>query len=131
GEKEMTDAVRTAINDLVADVSRQVRIAPDEILEGTLFANPIMHHLLLGINPIELGGAPFALSTNASLTLWATEIDLAIHRNARIYVLPCIARHACADAAGVVLAERPDLSEEVTLLVDVGTNAEIILGNHR
>ena len=90
-----------------------------------------MHHLLLGINPIELGGAPFALSTDGSLTLWATEIDLAIHRNARIYVLPCIAGHVGADAAGVVLAERPDLSEEVTLLVDVGTNAEIVLGNHK
>jgi uncharacterized 2Fe-2S/4Fe-4S cluster protein (DUF4445 family) len=127
----MTDAVRTAINDLVADVSKQVGIAREEILEATFVGNPIMHHLLLGINPIELGGAPFALSTDGSLTLWATEIDLAIHRNARIYVLPCIAGHVGADAAGVVLAERPDLSEEVTLLVDVGTNAEIVLGNHK
>jgi len=131
GEKEMTDAVRAAINGLVADVTRQAGISPDEILEATFVGNPIMHHLLLGISPVELGGAPFALSTDASLTLWATEIDLAIHRNARIYVLPCIAGHVGADAAGVVLAERPDLSEEVTLLVDVGTNAELVLGNHR
>ena len=131
GDKEMTDAVRAAINDLVADVARQVGIARDEILEATFVGNPIMHHLLLGINPVELGGAPFALATDGSLTLWATEIDLAIHRNARIYVLPCIAGHVGADAAGVVLAERPDLSEEVVLLVDVGTNAEIILGNHK
>ncbi len=64
-------------------------------------------------------------------TLWATEIDLAVHRNARIYVLPCIAGHVGADAAGVVLAERPDLSDEMTLLVDVGTNAEIVLGNRQ
>jgi uncharacterized 2Fe-2S/4Fe-4S cluster protein (DUF4445 family) len=131
GEKEMTDAVRAAINDLAADVARQVGIAREDILEATFVGNPIMHHLLLGISPIELGGAPFALSSDASLTLWATEIDLAIHRNARIYVLPCIAGHVGADAAGVVLAERPDLSEEVTLLVDVGTNAEIVLGNHK
>ena len=131
GEKEMTDAVRAAINDLVADVARQVGIAREEILEATFVGNPIMHHLLLGISPVELGGAPFALATDASLTLWATEIDLAIHRNARIYVLPCIAGHVGADAAGVVLAERPDLSEDVTLLVDVGTNAEIVLGNHK
>jgi len=130
GEKEMTDAVRAAINDLVADVARQAGIGRDEILEATFVGNPIMHHLLLGISPVELGGAPFALSTDGALTLWATEIDLAIHRNARIYVLPCIAGHVGADAAGVVLAERPDLSEEVTLLVDVGTNAEIVLGNH-
>ncbi len=131
GEKDMTDAVRAAINELAADVARQVGIAREDILEATFVGNPIMHHLLLGISPVELGGAPFALSTDASLTLWATEIDLAIHRNARIYVLPCIAGHVGADAAGVVLAERPDLSEEVTLLVDVGTNAEIVLGNHK
>ena len=131
GEREMTDAVRGALNQLAADVARQVGIAATDILEATFVGNPIMHHLLLGINPIELGGAPFALATDRAITLWAVEIDFAIHRNARIYVLPCIAGHVGADTAGVVLAERPDLSEEVTLLVDVGTNAEIVLGNNK
>jgi uncharacterized 2Fe-2S/4Fe-4S cluster protein (DUF4445 family) len=131
GEKEMTDAVRGAINELARDVARQVGIAATDILEATFVGNPIMHHLLLGINPIELGGAPFALATDRAITLWAVEIDFAIHRNARIYVLPCIAGHVGADTAGVVLAERPDLSEEITLLVDVGTNAEIVLGNNK
>jgi uncharacterized 2Fe-2S/4Fe-4S cluster protein (DUF4445 family) len=59
------------------------------------------------------------------------EIDFAIHRNARIYVLPCIAGHVGADTAGVILAERPDLNDKITLLVDVGTNAEIVLGNNQ
>ena len=131
GEKEMTDAVRRAINQLAADVAGQVGIEASDILEATFVGNPIMHHLLLGISPIELGGAPFALATDRSITLWAIEIDFAIHRNARIYVLPCIAGHVGADAAGVILAERPDLGEEITLLVDVGTNAEIVLGNNR
>jgi uncharacterized 2Fe-2S/4Fe-4S cluster protein (DUF4445 family) len=131
GEKEMTDAVRGAINELASDVARQVGIEATDILEATFVGNPIMHHLLLGINPIELGGAPFALATDRAITLWAVEIDFHIHRNARIYVLPCIAGHVGADTAGVVLAERPDLTEEVTLLVDVGTNAEIVLGNNR
>jgi uncharacterized 2Fe-2S/4Fe-4S cluster protein (DUF4445 family) len=63
--------------------------------------------------------------------LWASEIDFAIHRNARIYVLPCIAGHVGADTAGVILAERPDLTDKITLLVDVGTNAEIVLGNNQ
>ena len=131
GEKEMTQAVRVAINQLAADVAFQVGIDPTDILEATFVGNPIMHHLLLGISPIELGGAPFALATDQALTIWAVEIDFAIHRNARIYVLPCIAGHVGADAAAVVLAERPDLAEEMTLLVDVGTNAEIVLGNHK
>jgi uncharacterized 2Fe-2S/4Fe-4S cluster protein (DUF4445 family) len=85
----------------------------------------------LGIDPTELGGAPFALATDRAITLWAIEIDFAIHRNARIYVLPCIAGHVGADTAGVLLAERPDLSDQMTLLVDVGTNAEIVLGNNQ
>lgn len=131
GEKEMTDAVRAAINELATEVARQAGIHNEDILEATFVGNPIMHHLLLGINPIELGGAPFALATDKALTLWAVELDLALHRNARIYVLPCIAGHVGADAAGVLLAERPDLSGEMTLIIDVGTNAEIFLGNRQ
>ena len=129
GEQEMTAAVRAAINALAVDVAGQAGIACTDILEATFVGNPIMHHLLLGINPVELGGAPFALATDKALTLWAVELDLVLHRNARVYVLPCIAGHVGADTAGVLLAERPDLSNELTLIVDVGTNAEIVLGN--
>jgi len=131
GDKEMTTAVREALNTLAADVAQQAGISTQDILEATFVGNPIMHHLLLGIDPTELGGAPFALATDRAITLWAIEIDFAIHRNARIYVLPCIAGHVGADTAGVLLAERPDLSDQMTLLVDVGTNAEIVLGNNQ
>jgi len=70
------------------------------------------------------------LAIDQSLTLPASAIELAVHPNARVYTLPCIAGHVGADTAGMILAERPDLAGEVTLLVDVGTNAEIVLGNH-
>src|SRR5271156_1031952 len=125
----MTAAVREALNGLATDVARAAGVTPEDILEATLVGNPIMHHLLLGIDPVELGGAPFALATDTSLTLRANVIDLKFHRNARVYVLPCIAGHVGADAAGMVLSERPDTGSEMTLLVDVGTNAEIVLGN--
>ena len=125
----MTAAVREALCGLAVDVARQAGISHEDILEATLVGNPIMHHLLLGIDPVELGGAPFALAVDHSLTLRANVIDFKLHRNARIYVLPCIAGHVGADAAGMVLAERPDLGAAMTLLVDVGTNAEIVLGN--
>jgi len=131
GEREMTAAVREALNTLAAEVAQRAGVQPTDILEATFVGNPIMHHLLLGINPVELGGAPFALATDRAVRLWASEIDLAVHRNARIYVLPCIAGHVGADTAGVILAERPDLDTPVTLLVDVGTNAEIVLGNNQ
>ncbi len=129
GAALMTKAVREALCGLAADVARSVGASHEDILEATLVGNPIMHHLLLGIDPTELGGAPFALAVDHSLTLRANVIDLKLHRNARIYVLPCIAGHVGADAAGMVLSERPDLGDEMTLLVDVGTNAEIVLGN--
>jgi uncharacterized 2Fe-2S/4Fe-4S cluster protein (DUF4445 family) len=132
GAALMTAAVREALCALAVEVAREAAVSHEDILEATLVGNPIMHHLLLGIDPVELGGAPFALATDMSLMLRANAIDFKLHRNARVYVLPCIAGHVGADAAGMVLAERPDLGEEITLLVDVGTNAEIVLGNaHR
>jgi uncharacterized 2Fe-2S/4Fe-4S cluster protein (DUF4445 family) len=130
GAQQMTAAVRGALSALAAEVAAHARIEPQDILEMTLVGNPIMHHLVLGIDPVELGGAPFALAVDSSLTLKAAELGIAIHPNARVYTLPCIAGHVGADAAGMILAERPDLREELTLLVDVGTNAEIVLGNH-
>ena len=131
GAQQMTDAVRVALNTLAADVAREANASPQDILEVTIVGNPIMHHLVLGIDPVELGGAPFALSTDEAITVIGTEIGLALHPNARTYFLPCIAGHVGADAAGMILAERPDLGDELTLLVDVGTNAEIVLGNRQ
>jgi len=132
GDADMTRAVREAINGLAASVACEASIDIRDILEATFVGNPIMHHLLLGIDPTELGGAPFALASDSSVTFWATEIDLRIHPNARIYVLPCIAGHVGADTAGVILSEAPNQVNEMTLIVDVGTNAEIVLGNrHR
>ena len=129
GAAQMTQAVRGALNSLAADVAREAKVPLTDILELTLVGNPIMHHLVLGIDPVELGGAPFALASDEALTLEARAIGLELHPGARLYTLPCIAGHVGADAAGVILAERPDLSAKLTLLVDVGTNAEIVLGN--
>jgi len=101
----------------------------DLIMEAVFVANPVMHHLLLGIDPVELGQAPFALATSKSMTLWAKELDIKLHPDARIYILPCIAGHVGADAAAVALSEAPYQSEDLVLVVDVGTNAELLLGN--
>jgi uncharacterized 2Fe-2S/4Fe-4S cluster protein (DUF4445 family) len=129
GAQQMTEAVRAALNALAADVARAARVPVTDILELAIVGNPIMHHLLLGIDPVELGGAPFALATDSALGLHASELRLKLHPGARVYTLPCIAGHVGADTAGMMLAERPDLSDTLTLLIDVGTNAEIVLGN--
>jgi len=132
GAEQMTSAIRATLNTLFEELSQQISGVVSDILEITLVANPIMHHLVLGINPVNLGGSPFALTVDTAVTLRAQDIDLIVQPEARLYALPCIAGHVGADAAGVILAEQPEQADEMTLLVDVGTNAEIILGNkHR
>ena len=131
-EQQMCEAVRTAAAELIVEVCAEADQKPDNILDCTFVGNPIMHHLLLGLSPVELGGAPFALATDSAVTVSAQSLGLGINPGARCYVLPCIAGHVGADCAAVVLSEAPYLREELTLLVDVGTNAEIVLGNrHR
>ena len=126
---ELTAVVRRGINELIADVAREAGVEPGDIVDVTVAGNPIMHHLFLGISPVELGGAPFALATDGALNLRARDVDLHVNAGATVYVLPCIAGHVGADAAAMVLAEEPHLLEETSLVVDVGTNAEIVLGN--
>jgi len=130
GAVDMTKAVRTALNDLAVTLAAEAGIEARQIVETVFVCNPVMHHLLLGIDPVELGQAPFALATSGSLDLAAAELELtAINSAARAYILPCIAGHVGADAAAVALSEEPDRSEDLVLVVDVGTNAEILLGN--
>jgi len=129
GDKELTRVVREAIDALIGEAAREAGVERSEILEATLVGNPIMHHLVLGLDPTELGGAPFALALDAAYEARARDLGLDIAPGAFVYALPCIAGHVGADTAGVVLAEGPYLKEELTLLVDVGTNAEIVFGN--
>ncbi|MFV0473227.1 MAG: ASKHA domain-containing protein [Pikeienuella sp.] len=129
GAAAMTAAVREAANALIGQVAAEAKVDRHDIMEAVFVGNPVMHHLLLGIDPKELGWAPFALATSNSLQLWAKEIDMEMHPDARIYILPCIAGHVGADAAAVALSEGPNVSDDLVLIVDVGTNAEIMLGD--
>lgn len=129
GSEEMTLVIREALNSLFVEVTAAVDANVEDILEVSLVANPIMHHILLGISPVELGGAPFALTTDAAVEMPAAELDLNINEGGLIYILPCIAGHVGADTAGMILSEEPQNQDKMTLLVDVGTNAEIVLGN--
>ena len=129
GSDEMTRAVREGMNALFVQIASEAQIDRDLIMDAVFVCNPVMHHLFLGIDAYELGQAPFALATSDALSLRALELDLNLHPAARVYILPCIAGHVGADAAAVALSEAPDKSEDLVLIVDVGTNAEILLGN--
>ena len=131
GDREMTQAVRDAINVLIDVLAQEASVDSAQILEVVFVCNPVMHHLLLGIDPVELGQAPFALATSGSLSFGADELGLSkMAPSARCYILPCIAGHVGADSAAVALSEEPNKSKDLVLVVDVGTNAEILLGNH-
>ncbi|MEL7166818.1 MAG: ASKHA domain-containing protein [Pseudomonadota bacterium] len=129
GALEMTHAVRQGLNALVTQIAAEASVDPALIVDAVLVCNPVMHHLLLGIDPFELGQAPFALATSDAIRIEARALDLDIHPLAHAYLLPCIAGHVGADAAAVALSEAPDKSDDLVLVVDVGTNAEILLGN--
>ena len=131
GREAMTKAVREAVNSLIGKVCEEGNVDRHDIFDCVFVANPIMHHLFLGIDPTELGQAPFALAVSGALQFWAHEIGIEVSRGARLYTLPCIAGHVGADAAGATLSEGPYRQDKMMLLVDVGTNAEIVLGNNK
>jgi uncharacterized 2Fe-2S/4Fe-4S cluster protein (DUF4445 family) len=127
GEKELTACIRAALNDLITDLLRQADAPADELLDVVLVGNPIMHHIVLGIDPTPLGQAPFTLASAEAIRTTALDIGLQFP-TARAFVGPCIAGHVGADTTAAMLAEGPHRSAEWQLLVDVGTNAEIVLG---
>jgi uncharacterized 2Fe-2S/4Fe-4S cluster protein (DUF4445 family) len=139
GAAELTDSVRTALDELCRELLvRGARSAArgegvDDAADGSVFdlvvvGNPIMHHVLLGIDPTPLGQAPFVLATDGAVSGRATDLGVGLPF-AAAYLLPCIAGHVGADTAAAILAEGPHRGDQLQLLVDVGTNAEIVLGN--
>ena len=130
GEVELTRAVRESLDELIGQLCEEGGTTRDEVLELVLVGNPIMHHLLLGLDPTPLGVAPFTLEISEAVDRTATELDLELHPAARAHMLPCIAGHVGADTAAVVLATRPHEADGVQLVVDIGTNAEIVLSGH-
>jgi uncharacterized 2Fe-2S/4Fe-4S cluster protein (DUF4445 family) len=117
-----------AVNDLVASVGQSAGVPPAAVTDIVLVGNTIMHHLILGINPVELGQIPFALATEAAVDLKARELGLdTLHPGTQACLLPCIAGYVGADCVSVLLASLPFPEDEVLLILDIGTNAEIML----
>ncbi|MGI9602040.1 MAG: ASKHA domain-containing protein [Acidimicrobiales bacterium] len=128
GDVELTTAIRDALGGLARDLIDQAGIDANAVLEVVLVANPVMHHIALGLDPIPLGAAPFVLATDQPVVGQADDVGINLAQ-AALYVGPCIAGHVGADTTAAILAEGPHRSHEMQLLVDVGTNAEIVLGD--
>ena len=128
GDKELTTAIRTALNELTAELIADATTDANKVLDVVLVGNPIMHHVVLGIDPTPLGMAPFTLASAEAVNCQATDLQIDLP-HASVYLLPCIAGHVGADTAAAILAEGPHRGDTFQLLVDVGTNAEIVLGS--
>ena len=129
GTERMRDCVVDGINGMLAEVAGEAGILPHDIVEMVVVGNTTMHHLILGVNPRELGGTPFSLVTHGSLNIKARDLGIHIAHAGNIYIPPCEAGHVGADNVGVLVAEAPYAQDEVVLVIDVGTNGEILLGN--
>jgi len=125
----LTAAVHKALGDLVAHVCAEAQVDRHDVVEITVVGNPTMHHLALGIDPTQLGMEPFPLVVDRGVTVRARDLGLDVHPAASTYFLPCIAGHVGGDTAGVILSQGPHVGDEMTLIIDVGTNAELVLGS--
>lgn len=130
GAVRLHRAAIQAVNDLAERATARAGLSGEDILDAVVVGNSVMHHLFLGIDPVELGGAPFALAVDSALDLKGRDLGLHFHPAARVHVLPCIAGHVGADHVAVLLAEAPHQQDERMLVIDVGTNAEISLADH-
>ena len=129
GTERMHRAIIDGLNELIAEACREAEISPTELVELVVVGNTTMHHLLLGINPQELGGAPFSLVTHDAVDVKARDLGIAIARGGNVHFPPCEAGHVGADNVGVLVAEAPYAQDDQMLVLDIGTNGEILLGN--
>ena len=131
GLQKLHKAVIATLNKLLKQAANTAFIKTDEILEVVLVGNSTMHHLLLNLHPKDLGLAPFVPAIHKSVDVKARELGLQINPSGNIHVLPTIASFVGADTSAMIIAEEPHKQDENWLLIDVGTNAELILGNRK
>jgi uncharacterized 2Fe-2S/4Fe-4S cluster protein (DUF4445 family) len=131
GLEKLHKAVIATLNKLLKQAAQTANIKPEEILEMVLVGNSTMHHLLLNLHPKDLGLAPFVPTIHKSVDVKARELGLQINPSGNIHVLPTIASFVGADTSAMILAEEPHKQDENWLLIDVGTNAELVLGNRK
>ncbi len=129
GTQRMHAAIIEGLNGLIADACAQAGLSTSDLVELVIVGNTTMHHLLLGIDPRELGGAPFSLVTHNAVDIKARDLGLHVAPGGNVHVPPCEAGHVGADNVAVLVAEAPYAQDEQALIIDIGTNGEILLGN--
>ena len=129
GLKRMQEAILTGMNGLIHSAVESARIPPEAVLEMTVVGNTAMHHIFLGIDPQSLGVSPFPPAVHHSQNVKARDLGLKIHPAAYVHVLPIEAGFVGADNVGVLICATPYEKDEMALIIDIGTNGELVLGN--
>ena len=129
GREKLQASILEAVNALTADMTAKAGFTPEDVDEMVLVYNTAMHHLALGLDPRYVGRAPFAPAASAALDVKARDLGISINPSGNIHSLPVEAGFVGADNVAVLLAEEPYNSEKVKLIIDIGTNGEIDLGN--
>jgi len=112
-----------------AEDNHYLRLSPSDIIDMTIVGNTAMHHILLKLNPEHVGLAPFPPVAHKGLDIKARDLGIGINESAYVHVLPIEAGFVGADNVGVLIAEEPYKNEEIQLIIDIGTNGELVLGN--
>ncbi len=134
GVRQLAAEAASAGLDIGVESARPTRpagISINEILEMVLVGNSTMHHILLNLHPKDLGLAPFVPAIHKSVDIKARELGIHINPSGNIHVLPTIASFVGADTSAMIIAEEPHKQDENWLLIDIGTNAELVLGNRK
>ena len=137
GRQQMSTAVVDGLNTLIEQALSEAaqhtdrRIHLSDIEDVTVCGNTCMHHLLLGLDPEPLGSIPFAPVVHSSLNIKARDLGLQVNPAANVYILPNVAGFVGGDSIGVILAEQPQKSEDTVLIIDIGTNGELVIGNRQ
>ncbi len=135
GLKTMQDAILAGLNEIINKVVSEVRkdgpnpgFAIDDL---TIVFNTAMHHIFLGLNPVYIGRSPFIPAVQKALDIKARDLGLKINPGSFIHVLPIEAGFVGADNVGVLIAREQYFQDDMVLIIDIGTNGELLLGNRQ
>lgn len=131
GLEKMNKAIIGGLNKIIKNVTKKAEITPEDILELVVVGNTCMHHIFLKFNPEFVGLSPFPPTLHHSIDVKARDLGLNASKGANCHVLPIEAGFVGADNMGVIMVVEPEKSEEISLIVDIGTNGEIVLGNKK
>ena len=129
GLERMHRSIIDGLNQLLQEMTQENNLQPEDILELVVVGNTAMHHVFLNIHPESIGVSPFTPAIHQSVDVKARALGINAHPAANVHVLPVEAGFVGADNVGVLIAEEPDRQDDMVLIIDVGTNGELVMGN--